>query len=70
MPTKQKNSDNPIRNASGCIDMTAHDAIENTTYTDERRKKIFGLLYRLAELCGFHFEELAIKDKYTGKVWR
>ena len=65
-----KNNDNPIRNASGCLDLTAHDAIENLEKAEERHRKIFGLLYRMAELCGFHFEELVIKDNVTGKIWR
>lgn len=70
MNNNRKNSDNPIRNASGCLDLTAHDAIENIEKIEERRRKIFGLLYRLGELCGFHFEELVIKDNVTGKIWR
>lgn len=70
MNKPRKNNDNPIRNASGCIDMTAHDAIENLVQAEDRRRKIFGLIYRIAELCDFYVEELVIKDNVTGKVWR
>jgi hypothetical protein len=70
MVNKQKNSDNPIRNTSGCLDLTAHDAIENVAKAEDRRRKIFGLIYRIAELCDFYIEELVIKDNVTGKTWR
>lgn len=70
MNKTHKNNDNPIRNASGCLDLTAHNAIENLEKAEDRRRKIFGLIYRIAELSNFHIEEIVIRDNVTGKIWR
>lgn len=70
MHNEYKNNTNPIRNASGCLDLTAHDAIENLEKAEDRRRKIFGMIYRIAELCNFHVEEIVIRDNVTGKIWR
>ena len=64
----------PRRNASGCMDLTAYEAIRNVdreTEADARFKKFLDTVFSIADFAGLHIEErLVIKDKKTGKVWR
>lgn len=64
----------PRRNASGCMDLTAYEAIRNADRdadAEARFKKLLSTIFYLCDLAGFHIEgRLEIKDKKTGKVWR
>lgn len=64
----------PRFNASGCMDMTAYEAIRNIereTEADARFEKFLHTVFNIADLAGLHIEErLVVKDKKTGKVWR
>ena len=64
----------PRRNASGCMDLTAYEAIRNIereTEADARFEKFLQTVFNIADLSGLHIEErLVVKDKKTGKVWR
>lgn len=69
----KKENDNPIRNASGCFDFTAHDAIERVDYAMERErvKRSIDTIRLISELCGFKIEgRIILRDIKTGKVWR
>lgn len=64
----------PRRNASGCLDLTAYEAIRNVDReadAEKRYKKLLSTIFYLCDLAGFHIEgRITIKDKKTGKVWR
>lgn len=68
------NNDNPIRNASGCIDLTAHEAIrrvEAEQIESERFRKLLDTIFKICDLSDFHLEErIVVCDKRTGKIWR
>lgn len=64
----------PRRNASGCMDLTAYEAIRNIEQeakAEERFKKLLSTIFYICDLAGFLIEgRLEIRDKKTGKVWR
>lgn len=64
----------PRRNASGCWDLTAYEAIRNADReadAEKRYKKLLSTIFYICDLAGFHIEgRITIKDKKTGKVWR
>lgn len=64
----------PRYNASGCLDLTAYEAIKRADEEAEaeaRFRKLLGTLFYICDLAGFHIESrLEIRDKKTGKVWR
>ena len=64
----------PRRNASGCMDLTAYEAIKNVDReieANDRFEKFLHTVFNIADLAGLHIEErLVVKDKRTGKVWR
>ena len=65
----------PRRNASGCWDLTAYEAIRNVdreaANAEKRYKKLLSTIFYICDLAGFHIEgRITIKDKKTGKVWR
>lgn len=63
-------NEDPRRNASGCFDPTAYEAIRNMESEYVRYKKFLGCLFRIGELSDYYIEEVVIKDKRTGKIWR
>lgn len=63
-------NENPRRNASGCFDPTTYEAIKNMESEYVRYKKFLGCLFRIGELSDYYIEEIVIKDKRTGKIWR
>lgn len=64
----------PRRNASGYLDLTAYEAIRNVDReadAERRYKKLLSTIFYICDLAGFHIEgRITIKDKKTGKVWR
>lgn len=64
----------PRRNASGYMDLTAYEAIkaaDRDADAEARFRKLLGTLFYICDLAGFHIEgRLEIKDKKTGKIWR
>lgn len=64
----------PRRNASGCMDLTAYEAlrnIEQEALAEARYKKLLSTIFYICDLAGFHIEgRITIKDKKTGKIWR
>lgn len=67
-------NDNPIRNASHCMDLTAHEAIRRVEAEEEERarfKKLLNTIFLICELSDFHLQErIVVCDKRTGKTWR
>lgn len=64
----------PRRNASGCMDLTAYEAIRNVerdAESEARFKKLLSTIFSICELAGFHLEgRIEVRDKKTGKIWR
>lgn len=68
MSTKEKISK---RNASGCLDLTAYEAIKNIEDENDRFNKLLNVIFGICDLAGYHIEErIIIRDKRTGKIWR
>lgn len=59
------------RNASGCPDPTAYQAIQNIDREDENFHKLLHTIFNICELSGFRIEgRIVLVDEVTGKVWR
>lgn len=58
------------KNESGCLDLTAYEAIKEVQER-ERVRKLIGCINRVCELSDFSLEErLVLRDNRTGRVWR
>lgn len=66
--------DDPRRNPSGYMDLTAYEAIRKVDLeadAEARFKKLLSTIFYICDLAGFRIEgRLEIRDKKTGKVWR
>ena len=59
------------KNASGCPDPTAYQAIKNLDREDENFHKLLHTIFNICELSGFRIEgRIVLVDEATGKVWR
>lgn len=59
------------RNASGCPDPTAYQAIKNIDREDENFHKLLHTIFNICELSGFRIEgRIVLVDEVTGKIWR
>ena len=59
------------RNASGCLDMTAYEAIKHIEEETERFNKVLHILKSICDIAGFSIENrIILKDNRTGKIWR
>lgn len=59
------------RNASGCPDPTAYQAIKNIDREDENFHKLLHTIFNICELSGFRIEgRIVLVDEVSGKVWR
>ncbi len=67
----KKENTNDIRNASGCIDTTAHKAIKNISEEEKRLKKLLHTIFYIIDISGYEVEgRITLVDKKTGKIWR
>lgn len=62
------NNNDLKRNASGCLDPTAYQAIKHIEEDYQRYKKFIGCLFRIGELSDFYIEDIVVKDKRTGQI--
>lgn len=64
----------PRYNASGCLDLTAFNAMKNIENEDretERLNRLLATIFYICDLAGYHVEgRIVFKDKKTGKIWR
>lgn len=68
----------PRRNASGCLDMTAFEAVgsvsaqeRRTAAEDKRVSDLIFILKYVVRTSGFELcERIAVRDKRTGKEYR
>lgn len=63
----------PKRNPSGCLDLTAYEAIKNIEKEEEKAEfercsKVSRMIFDICELAGFSvIGRINLKDKRTGK---
>lgn len=59
----------PRRNASGYMDMTAYKAIKNADKdaAEARYKKLIKIINYLCDISGYQLVNIQIKDKRTGE---
>lgn len=64
----------PRRNASGYMDLTAYEAIRNIERdeaAEARFKKLLSTIFYICDLAGFRIVgRISLEDRKTGKVWR
>lgn len=61
----------PRKNASGCNDPTAYQAIKNIDEEEEAFKKLFRTLRYICNVAGFEFDgRICIRNKESGRVYR
>lgn len=60
----------PRKNASGCSDPTAYQAIQNIDEEEEEFKKLYRTLRYICNVAGFEFAgRVCISNKESGRVW-
>ena len=58
----------PRKNASGCSDLTAYNAIQNIDDEEEEFKKLFWTLRYICNVAGFEFDgRVCIRNKESGE---
>ena len=63
--------DNLRKNASGCSDPTAYQAIMNVDADAARCNKLIHMIKDMCDLAGFKIDgHIVLIDQETGKVWR
>ena len=61
----------PRKNASGCSDLTAYNAIQNIDEEEEEFKKLLRTLRYICNVAGFEFDGLVcIRNKESGRVYK
>jgi hypothetical protein len=63
--------DDPRKNASGCDDPTAYEAIKNIDEEEESFKKLLRVIRYICGLAGFEIQgRVVFKNKNSGRVWK
>lgn len=61
----------PKKNASGCSDLTAYNAIQNIDEEEEEFKKLLRTLRYICNVAGFEFDgRICIRNKESGRVYK
>lgn len=63
----------PRKNASGCPDPTAYEALKNLTKEQdvERLNRLLSTIRYISDMAGFEImERIIFRDKKNGKIWR
>ena len=61
----------PRKNASGCSDLTAYNAIQNIDEEEEEFKKLIRTLRYICNVAGFEFDgRICIRNKESGRVYK
>lgn len=61
----------PRKNASGCSDLTAYNAIQNIDEEEEEFKKLLRTLRYICNVAGFEFDgRICIRNKESGRVYK
>lgn len=70
---QSKGKENPKRNKSGYLDITAYEAIKKVDVESEHERlhRMIDILHAVCEINDFHIvEHVVLKDKRTGRIWR
>ena len=61
----------PRKNASGCSDLTAYNAIQNIDEEEEEFKKLLRTLRYICNVAGFEFDgRICIRNKESGRIYK
>lgn len=61
----------PRKNASGCSDLTAYNAVQNIDEEEEEFKKLLRTLRYICNVAGFEFDgRVCIRNKESGRVYK
>ena len=61
----------PRKNASGCSDLTAYNAIQNIDEEEEEFKKLLRTLRYICNVAGFEFDgRVCIRNKESVRVYK
>ena len=59
------------RNASGCIDLTAYQAITNIDNEQKRFKQLIRTIVYICDLAGFEIQgKITLKNRRSGRLWK
>lgn len=57
-------------NGSGCLDLTAYEAIKNVDQTNPLANRLIRVIKHLADMCGFEIiGRIGLRDKVNGKEY-
>lgn len=63
--------DNPKRNESGCMDLTAYQAITNIDNELKRFKQLIRTIVYICDLAGFEIQgKITLKNRRSGRLWK
>ena len=63
--------DNPKRNESGCMDLTAYQAITNIDNEQKRFKQLIRTIVYICDLAGFETQgKITLKNRRSGRLWK
>ena len=63
--------DNPKRNESGCMDLTAYQAITNIDNEQKRFKQLIRTIVSICDLAGFEIQgKITLKNRRSGRLWK
>lgn len=59
------------RNASGCVDPTAYQAITNIDNEQKRFKQLIRTIVYICDLAGFEIQgKITLKNRRSGRLWK
>lgn len=59
------------RNASGCIDPTAYQAITSIDNEQKRFKQLIRTIVYICDLAGFEIQgKITLKNRRSGRLWK
>lgn len=64
-------NNDPKRNASGCLDPTAFQAISNIEAEEKHFKELIKTIRYICRLAGFEIEgKITLKNHKSGRIWK
>ena len=68
---EEMKEDNPKRNESGCMDLTAYQAITNIDNEQKRFKQLIRTIVYICDLAGFEIQgKITLKNRRSGRLWK
>lgn len=67
----EENNRDEFKNASGCADPTAYQAIRNADEEYARFYRLLKTIFSICNIAGFRLEgRITLVDQRTGRIWR